>query len=167
MIRPLKFFPDPLLNTPADAVVRIASDAQKLIQDLLDTLASTPGVGLAAPQIGALQRIAVVDISKDRRKSSRQTTNHGLLILINPEIISEEGIQVPREGCLSVPQFLADVKRSEKVKFRFWDDEENERILEVEGFEALAVQHEIDHLNGKLFLDRVTNIKTDLLRRKS
>lgn len=151
---------------PAKPVPRVTTEIRKLIQDLLDTLSATPGVGLAAPQIGALERIAIIDISKDRRKKSHPSSNHGLLIIINPEILEEEGLQTPREGCLSVPDLLADVKRSESVRFRSLDEEGNERILDVEGFEALAIQHEVDHLNGKLFLDRVTNLKTDLFRRK-
>jgi peptide deformylase len=166
LIRPLRFFPDPLLNTPAQAVTRFTHQTQKVIQDLLDTLDASPGVGLAAPQIGVLERIAVVDVSRDRRKTPRSGSNHGLLILVNPEILSAEGVQVPREGCLSVPDLLADVRRPESVRFRSWDEAGNEQIIDVKGFEALAVQHEVDHLNGKLFLDRVSNVKTDLFRRQ-
>jgi peptide deformylase len=167
LIRPLRFFPDPLLNAPAEPVVRLTPHTRKLIEDLLDTLAVSPGVGLAAPQIGVLERVAVIDVSRDRRKKPRAGSNHGLLILINPEILSVEGVQIPREGCLSIPDLLADVRRPWSARFRSRDGEGNERIVEVEGFEALAVQHEVDHLNGKLFLDRVANVKTDLFRRQS
>lgn len=166
MIRPLRLFPDPLLNTPAEPVARFTPQTRKLIQDLLDTLAVSPGVGLAAPQIGVLERVAVIDVSRDRRRKPRPGSNHGLLILINPEILSAEGSQTPREGCLSVPDLLADVRRSGSVRFRSRDEAGREQIFEVEGFEALAVQHEVDHLNGKLFLDRVANVKTNLFRRQ-
>ena len=133
----------------------------------MDTLSATPGVGLAAPQIGVSERVAVVDVSRDRRKTPRPGSNHGLLVLINPRIVSFEGVQVPREGCLSVPDLLADVRRAEKIRFESWEEGDQNRIYEATGFEALAVQHEIDHLDGKLFLDRVANLKTDLFRRKS
>lgn len=166
MIRPLRFFPDPVLNIPSRPVTRITEQTKKLIQDLLDTLAASPGVGLAAPQIGVLERVAAVDVSRDRRKIARPGSNHGLLVLINPEILSLEGTQTPREGCLSVPDLLADVRRALAVRVRALDEEGQERILEVDGFEALAVQHEVDHLDGRLFLDRVANLKTDLFRRK-
>ncbi len=141
-------------------------ETRKLIQDLIDTLKSGPGVGLAAPQIGRSQRVAIIDVSRDRRKDRRPGSNHGLVIMVNPEIMSEEGVQIPREGCLSVPDLLADVRRSAKVSVRVWNENGQERILEAEGFEALAFQHEIDHLNGKLFLDRIANLKTDVFRRK-
>jgi peptide deformylase len=121
---------------------------------------------LAAPQIGVLERVAVVDISRDRRKKPRPGTSHGLIVLVNPEIISSEGLQIPREGCLSIPHLLADVRRAEKVCLRTLGENGEERTFDVEGFEALAVQHEVDHLNGKLFLDRVANVKTDLFRRQ-
>jgi len=167
LIRPVRLFPDPVLCIPCRKIDQIDEDALLTLKDLQDTLSSSPGVGLAAPQIGKPVCIAVIDVSKDKRRKARSGTNHGFQILINPKILHSEGIQIPREGCLSVPDLLADVKRANYIRVSAKDVKGNERVLEVEGFEALAVQHEIDHLNGKLFLDRVTNLKTDLFRRKT
>jgi peptide deformylase len=114
---------------------------------------------LAAPQIGISRRVAVVDVSKKEKK-------HGAFVMINPILLHGEGLQIPREGCLSVPDLLANVRRYQTVSIRFQDDTGSECFLKTDGFEALAVQHEIDHLDGKLFLDRVANLKTDVFRRR-
>ncbi|MFH1724648.1 MAG: peptide deformylase [Elusimicrobiota bacterium] len=165
-VRPIRFFPDPVLKAPCQGVARVTPATAALIQDLNDTLDASPGVGLAAPQIGKSLRVAVIDVSRGSGKRPRPGSNHGRIVLLNPEILSVEGIQIPREGCLSVPDMLADVRRYASVRVRALDAEERELVLEAEGFEALAVQHEIDHLDGRLFLDRVANLKTDLFRRK-
>ena len=133
-----------------------------IIQDLLDTLASSPGVALAAPQIGEPYRIIVCDVSRKTKEK-----NNGRVILINPTIQRREGNKILREGCLSVPDYTGNVTRAEKV----WVEGLDPRGLPVnlisEGFEALAFQHEIDHLDGILFLDRITSLSTDLFRRKT
>lgn len=167
MIRALKLFPDRVLSIACPPVPEITPDILRLIQDLRDTLEASPGVGLAAPQIGVSRRVALVDVTRDRRKTPRPGSRQGLLILVNPAIVGSEGLQVPREGCLSVPDLLADVRRFERVRVRAKDESGRERLIEARGFEALALQHEVDHLDGKLFLDRVANVKTDLFRRKA
>lgn len=127
---------------------------------------ASPGVGLAAPQIGVLQRVSVIDAGRYKRKGEAPK-NHGLLVLINPRLIKTEGMQVPREGCLSIPDLLANVRRHAIVSVETQTLAGDKEIIHSSGFEALALQHELDHLDGKLFLDRVSNVKTDVFRRKN
>lgn len=141
--------------------------AAKLLTDLTDTLYSTPGVGIAAPQIGTLLRAIVVDVTwLPPRKGKEPPKGHGRIALLNPTVVKSEGTITFREGCLSIPEFLADVRRSSFVRVEGLDRDGNPAAYESEGFEAVALQHEIDHLDGILFLDRVSDIKTDLFRRK-
>ena len=132
----------------------------------MDTLRSTPGVGLAAPQIGVMERVSVIDFSRMKKKL-KPAPCQDVRVLINPILLSGSGIQVPREGCLSIPDLLANVRRYEEVRVRIQDQMGAELILTASGFEALALQHEMDHLDGKLFIDRVLNLKTDVFRRKT
>jgi len=125
---------------------------------------SPGGVGIAAPQVGMPWRIVVVDVSAHRRGSHEQ--NHGLLVLINPEILAMGGKQVVREGCMSVPDYTANVQRAQWVLVDALGRDGERKIIESIGFEAVAIQHETDHLDGVLFLDRVVSVKTDLFRRK-
>ena len=134
----------------------------RIIQDLLDTLAASPGVALAAPQIGEAHRIIVCDVSRKTKEK-----HHGRIILINPKIYRHEGMRIFREGCLSVPDYTGNVSRAEKVWIEGLDAQGQPVRLISEGFEALALQHEIDHLEGILFLDRITSLSTDLFRRKN
>lgn len=167
-VRNILFFPDPALSTPTTRVSLSDRALPSLLKDLTDTLYASPGVGLAAPQIGICQQVSVIDVRHRKRKTDgAQMPNHGLLVLINPVLLEGDGEQIPREGCLSVPELLANVRRYERVRVKTQTLENGERIIVASGFEALALQHEIDHLNGLLFLDRVENIKTDMFRRKS
>lgn len=167
-VRKILLFPDPALSTPTSRVSVPDSSLPDLLQDLTDTLYASPGVGLAAPQIGVSKQISVIDVRRRQAKAGpSRADNHGLLILINPVLVDADGEQIPREGCLSVPDLLANVRRFERVRVRTQTLENRERFISAVGFEALALQHEIDHLNGLLFLDRVQNIKTDMFRRKS
>jgi peptide deformylase len=132
---------------------------------MLDTLRAAPGgVGISAPQVGILKRIVAVDVSAHRRGG--QEENHGLLVLINPEILAKGGRQVVREGCMSIPDYTANIERAQWVLVDALDRSGKQVILEAVGYEAVAIQHEADHLDGVLFLDRVSSIKTDLFRRK-
>lgn len=156
--------PDPILNQPTRLVLPDDSSVAKLIDQMTATLRHHPRcVGLAAPQVGRSLRVAVMDASVHPKAKK----NHGFLVLINPSLIDREGGAVQREGCLSIPDFTGNVRRSTRVRLRaqdrngFW----YERLLE--GFEAIVAQHEVDHLDGMLFLDRVTNLKTDVFRRKT
>ena len=125
-----------------------------------------PGsVGVAAPQIGVGLRVCVVDVSNSRHGKDN---NHGLLCMVNPEIISRSGLAVMREGCMSVPDYTGDVERATEITVRFLDSQSGlEQEFTASGFEAVALQHEMDHLDGVLFLDRVISVSTGLFRRKS
>ena len=119
------------------------------------------GVGIAAPQVGRFQRIAIVDVS-----GRKKTANHGRLILVNPEITHWEGYAVAREGCMSVPDFTGNVIRAEKIVLEAQNELGESNQWSMDGFEARAVQHEMDHLDGMLFLDRLVSRRNDLFRRK-
>jgi len=138
---------DPVLRIKAEKIDEFTKNNNDLIDKMFETMYAEDGVGLAAPQIGISKRIAVVDIREDNK-----------IVLINPEIIVEEGKSVMKEGCLSIPGEIGDVVRSEKIKVKSLDRKGNEIEFEAEGFEARAIQHEIDHLNGILFIDKVVKI---------
>ncbi|MBS0171989.1 MAG: peptide deformylase [Nitrospira sp.] len=161
-IRPILHYPHPTLKT--DSAVALPSDpaTQAIVQDLLDTLATSPGVALAAPQIGSALRVIVVDVS--RKKGER---GHGLIVLINPVILLLDGPKILREGCLSVPDYTGNVLRHEQAVVEGLAPDGRVVTLTTSGFEALAFQHEVDHLNGLLFLDRIQSLSTDLFRRKT
>lgn len=164
-IRPILKFPDPLLQQKSTPVARVTPEISAVIDDLLDTMHASPGgVGISAPQVGVLKRVMAVDVSASKRGA--QAENHGLLVLINPEIIAKGGRQVVREGCMSIPDYTANIVRAQWVLVDALDVEGKQVILESVGFEAVAIQHEMDHLDGILFLDRVASLKTDLFRRK-
>lgn len=159
-------YPHPVLKKLARRVDDVDAEITSLVQDLIDTMRAGPGsVGVAAPQIGAALRVCVVDVSKSRHGKEN---NHGLLCMINPEIIARSGSAVMREGCMSVPDYTGDVERATGITVRFLDSQSGEECeLEASGFEAVAIQHELDHLDGVLFLDRVVSISTGLFRRKN
>ncbi len=158
-------FPDPLLKEKSAPVERITPELSAVIDDLLDTMRASPGgVGISAPQIGVLKRVVAVDVSLSKRGA--QTENHGLLVLVNPEILAQGGRQIVREGCMSIPDYTANIERAQWVLVDALDREGKQVILESVGYEAVAIQHEVDHLDGILFLDRVASLKTDLFRRK-
>ncbi|MCG3205161.1 MAG: Peptide deformylase 1 [Elusimicrobia bacterium] len=163
-VHPIRLFPDPILAKPCKPVEKFGADLRQLITDLTDTMASSPGVGLAAPQIGIPLQVSVIDISRARTKGP--SSHNGFVILINPRLIEGHGIQNPREGCLSVPDLLGNVRRFETVLVETQSVRGESHVFRAHGFEALAFQHEIDHLHGMLFLDRVINLDTDIFRRK-
>ena len=164
-VLPILQFPDPLLKEKCAPVDRVTPELSSRVDDLLDTMRASPGcVGIAAPQVGILQRILVVDVSGHKRGGREE--NHGLLVLVNPEILARGGRQMVREGCMSIPDYTANVQRAQWVLVDALDRTGKQVILEAVGFEAVAIQHEADHLDGLLFLDRVSSVKTDLFRRK-
>ena len=165
-VQPILKYPHPLLKKMAHPVAALDAAIHTLVQDLLDTMHAGPGsVGVAAPQIGVGLRVCVVDVSKSRHGKDN---NHGLLCMVNPEIISRSGNAVMREGCMSVPDYTGDVERATEITVRFLDSQSGlEREVAASGFEAVAIQHEMDHLDGLLFLDRVISVSTGLFRRKS
>jgi peptide deformylase len=167
-VKRIMLFPDPVLSQPGAPVTQFDETLSQLIRDLNDTLNTGPGVGLAAPQIGVSQRVSVIDIRRRKtRPGEKAPENHGAILLINPVLVEGKGKQIPREGCLSVPDLLANVVRFQDVIVKTRCLDGGEAVIHASGFEALALQHEIDHLDGHLFLDRVANIKTDLFRRKT
>ena len=164
-VRKVLIYPDPRLKENCAPIVNFDESAEQLLQDLVDTMvAAGHSVGIAAPQLGDLRRAAVVDVSKS--KLGKKQENHGLLQMVNPEIIEKEGSQVVREGCMSVPDYTGNVTRYESIVVQFLDQNQQLQVIRSEGFEAIAIQHELDHLDGFLFLDRVSSLKTDLFRRK-
>jgi peptide deformylase len=135
-----------------------------LIDDLVETMRVSPAcVGLAAPQIGVSERVIVIDVSAH----PKTTTSHGLVVMTDPMIVEAEGRTVGREGCMSVPDFTANVARATSVVVQGLSPEGDELVIATEGFEARAIQHEVDHLNGLLILDRVESLATDVFRRKT
>ena len=160
----IRRLPDPLLKLATVPVERLDQKAQLLVQAMIATMRKHPRcVGLAAPQVGSTARIAVMDSSAHPKGKN----SSGLLVLINPTIEAREGTIVQREGCLSIPDFTANVRRAKRVHLTAQDASGHRRVYQLEGFEAIIAQHEVDHLDGLLFLDRVANLKTDVFRRKT
>lgn len=154
MIRPVVRLPEPVLKRRAVEVDRIDETARALAEDLLDTMRASPAcVGLAAPQIGVGLRAFAVDVTGHRKARSC----HGEVVLFNPEVLLLHGPVVAREGCMSVPDLTGDVARATRVVMRGLTPEGDDRVLQVDAFEARAFLHELDHLDGLLFLDRVTS----------
>jgi peptide deformylase len=159
MIRPILKYGDDVLHQPAQPVQAITADVTQLIDDLIETMYAAPGVGLAATQIGVPLRVFVVDISIGRDPN-------GLIVMVNPEFVERDGMQLEEEGCLSVPGFNATVVRPERVVVKGIDRSGAEQRREGSGLLARAFQHEIDHLDGTLFVDRLRGIKRDMIVRK-
>ncbi|MBA1444110.1 MAG: peptide deformylase [Chromatiales bacterium] len=155
--------PDVRLKQVSEPVERFDDALHAFIDDLEETRRDGPAaVGIAAPQLGHHQRIIVVDCSHTRKP----VPNHGYLILINPEITEWDGFELGREGCLSVPDYTGNVIRAERIKLTAQDKFGEFREYEMEGYEARALQHEVDHLDGVLFVDRLVSRRTDLFQRK-
>lgn len=152
-------YPDPRLSRIAQPVENISDTIVRLIDDMLETMYAAPGVGLAANQVGALHRIIVLDVDHENPRKN-------VYKLINPTIVRSEGEILWEEGCLSVVDFTAEVRRAAQVKVGALDENEKEVSIEAEGLLAVALQHEIDHLDGKLFIDRISRLKRDLYTRK-
>jgi len=152
-------YPDPVLRAKAEIVENIDDGLLTLIRDMGEIMYAAPGIGLAANQVGSLQRVLIYDLT-------RATDERRLSVIINPEIVEQEGEIVYEEACLSVIDFSAEVKRHAKVKVRGYDHREKPVDIEAEGLLAICLQHEIDHLNGKLFFDHVSTLKRALYKKK-
>jgi peptide deformylase len=159
MLRPIVRYPAAGLATRAAEVTKFDEELNRLIDDMIDTMYAAPGVGLAAPQVGVALRIFVVDISVGRRAED-------LLVFVNPEFVEREGMQLEEEGCLSVPGFTATVARPARAVVTGLDRQGTERIVEGRELLARALQHEMDHLDGTLFVNRLRGIKRDQIVRK-
>jgi peptide deformylase len=163
-VRDICKYPDPVLRKKTQVVEKIDGTIDRLIDDMIETMHAAPGVGLAANQVGVPLQLAVIDLtSGEDRKNGKQ---HPILVIINPEILSQEGSVVEEEGCLSIPEYAETVKRAAKVKVRAKDREGKDFELEADGLMAKALQHEIDHLNGVLFVDRLSPLKKSVFKRK-
>jgi peptide deformylase len=164
-VRAVLRYPHPSLKAVAAPVERSPAERMAAVAaDLVDTMRSHPGcVGLAAPQIDALVRMVVVDVTGHPKAA----TGNGLLVLANPRVVDASGSEVAREGCLSIPDFTANVRRATRVVVEADTAEHAGTRIVSEGFEARCLLHEMDHLDGILFLDRVDSLKTDVFRRKS
>jgi len=158
MILEVKTFPDKVLRIKAEPVVDINEETRKLLDDMVHTMHQQKGVGLAAPQVGVSKRLIVIDTSAGE--------DDGMILrVINPEILEASGEQVGEEGCLSVPGEYEPVRRAEKVKVKALSEEGKPYTMEAEGFLARVFQHEIDHLNGVLFIDRLPSFKKDTVKK--
>jgi peptide deformylase len=156
MIRPILKYGDTVLHEPAQPVGAVTTEIDRVVEDMIETMYAAPGIGLAAPQVGVPLRIFVVDLSLGRDLNA-------LIVMINPEFVERDGMQLEEEGCLSVPGFNATVVRPERAVVRGLDRSGNEHRREGAGLLARAFQHEMDHLDGTLFVDRLRGIKRDLI----
>lgn len=158
--RPILIIPEPKLRTISAPVGKIDSETRKLVEDMFDTMYEAPGIGLAAIQVGVQKRVVTIDIA-------REGEDKNPVALINPEIISaSEDFSVYNEGCLSIPEFYGEVERPARVVVRFQDLDGAVREVEADGLFATCVQHEIDHLNGVLFIDHISKLKRDRVVKK-
>lgn len=161
MIRPLVLHPDPRLKKICTPVVDLSDDLRKLADDMIETMYDAPGIGLAAPQVGVLDRLIVMDCNKDEDAAPDP------IVMFNPEILSEsEELSVYEEGCLSIPEHYGEVTRPASVRVGWIDLNGNPQEAEYDGLWATCVQHEIDHLNGKLFIDYLGPMKRQMITRK-
>jgi peptide deformylase len=159
-IKPLIILPDPLLRQVSKPIERVDAETKRLAQDMLDTMYDAPGIGLAAVQIGVGRRMLVIDVSREDEEKTP-------LVFINPEILSSsEGRSVYEEGCLSIPDYYAEVERPALVTVKYVDREGKEQTIDAEGLLATCLQHEIDHLNGILFIDHISRLKREMVIKK-
>ena len=150
-------FPDPRLRTKAQPVKSVDDAMRTLIDDLFETMYDAPGIGLAATQVDVHQRLLVADVSPDNSEPH---------VLINPVIVEKDGVTVTEEGCLSVPGYYEEVQRAEHIRVRFLDRNGDEQEMEAEGLLAVCIQHEMDHLEGKLFVDYLSEAKRMRIRKR-
>ena len=150
-------FPDPRLRNKAKPVTVVDNAIRRLIDDMLETMYQAPGIGLAATQVNVAKRVVVIDISEDKDQP---------LCLINPEILERDGIEQMEEGCLSVPGVYELVSRADHIRMRALDRDGNPFEMEAEGLLAVCIQHELDHLDGKLFVDYLSSLKRQRIRKK-
>lgn len=150
-------FPDPRLRTKAAPVAQVDDALRKLCDDMIETMYAANGIGLAATQVNVHQRLVVIDVSEERNRP---------LVFINPEITEREGVEVTEEGCLSVPGAYEEVQRAERVTVKALDRDGKEFTLKADGLLAVCIQHELDHLQGKLFVDYLSDLKRTRIRKK-
>jgi peptide deformylase len=150
-------FPDPRLRTRAEPVERVDDEMRQLVDDMFETMYAAPGIGLAATQVDVHKRLLVADVSTEKNQPH---------VLINPEIIEKDGVEVTEEGCLSVPGFYEPVERAERIRVRALGRDGEPYEMEAEGLLAVCIQHEMDHLEGKLFVDYLSEMKRQRIRKR-
>lgn len=150
-------YPDPRLRTKAQPVVEFDGALRRLVDDMFETMYAAPGIGLAATQVDAHRRLIVIDISPEKTEP---------LVFVNPEILAREGVATMEEGCLSVPGIFDEIERASKVRARYQDRDGATHEVELEGLLAVCLQHEMDHLDGKLFVDYLSDLKRERIRKK-
>lgn len=150
-------YPDQRLRRKAEPVEEVTDDIRQLADDMLETMYDAPGIGLAATQVNVGKRVLVIDVSEDRSEPR---------VFINPEILEQRGEEIMEEGCLSVPGIFAEVKRADWVRVRALNEKGESFEMEAEGLLAVCIQHEIDHLNGKLFVDYLSELKRRMVRKR-
>lgn len=155
----IRHYPDPVLQQVAQPVTDIDETIKTLAQDMAETMYAAPGVGLAAPQVGVSKRLVVIDCAPKGEPSE-------LIMAVNPEIVSREGEQFEEEGCLSVPGYYCRIHRAQQIRVRYLDLQGQAVEMDAEGFLAVAFQHEIDHLDGLLFVDHLSSLKKGMFRKK-
>ncbi len=176
-LRPILVIPDPRLRAVAEPISEISDDLKVLIKDMFETMYDAPGVGLAATQLGIMQRLIVVDAAKRKEEGAGQVPGEGEggevaevpdpIAMINPEILwASEETKTHEEGCLSIPDYYEEVERPDRVRIRYMSDAGETIERDCDGFLAVVVQHEIDHLNGKLFIDYLSRLKRDRITKK-
>ena len=159
MLRPILRYGERPLHAPAAPVTHVDDDLQRVIDDMIETMYAAPGIGLAAPQVGVALKLFVIDLSLGKDPAA-------LKVMLNPEFVERDGMQLEEEGCLSVPGFTATVARPKRVVVRGLSRQFEEYTIEGTGLLARALQHEVDHLNACLFVDRLRGISRDLILRK-
>ncbi len=152
-------YPEPVLSKKAESIIDIDDSIRQVATDMIETMYAAPGIGLAAPQVGISKRLIVLDCGGRDEESQ-------LLVAINPEIITATGESFEEEGCLSVPGYYCKIKRNAEVTVRYLDLDGTEQTLATDGLQAVAFQHEIDHLNGVLFVDHLSSLKRGLFKKK-
>ena len=152
--------PDPILRKESEPIEKVDNDLRKLLDDMLETMYAAPGIGLAAVQVGILKRLIVIDISKDKEKKNP-------LFLINPEIVSKsKNTSIYEEGCLSLPGHFAEIERPAECQINFLDYNGKKKEISAKGLLSTCIQHEVDHLNGVLFIDYLSKLKKDMIIKK-
>ncbi len=159
-IKPLVLLPDPILRQPSKTVERVDDDLRRLADDMLETMYDAPGIGLAAVQVGEPLRMLVMDVAKEDEEKQP-------FVLVNPQIVATgDDVSTYEEGCLSIPDYYAEVERPAAVTVKYLDRDGKEQTLSADGMLATCVQHEIDHLNGVLFIDHISKLKRDMVVKK-
>ncbi|NVK36220.1 MAG: peptide deformylase [Rhodobacteraceae bacterium] len=158
--RDIIIIPDPVLRKVCEPIVSVDDEIKRLADDMLETMYAAPGIGLAASQIGVLKRLFVLDVSKEEESEAP-------MVFINPQITwSSDELSVYQEGCLSIPEYYEEVERPAAVKVQYLDQTGKEHEIEADGLLATCIQHELDHLNGKLFIDYLSKLKRDRVMKK-